>query len=601
MPVDKFIKTYKDRIDSFNQSLSKIKSNLIWISILRFVFFILAIVVFIKLIKSFSWLMLVCFVGMISVFIFHVIFYIKRTEILNHIKNLVQINNNEIKALQNDYSSFSTGKEFIDREHYYSYDLDLFGEGSIYQYLNRTVTLVGADLLAKRLTNTNDARRELILSHQEAITEIAKKIDWRQNFMATGYIFKATNDDNKNIDKWLDKPIYFIKRAVYKILVVFLPVITLTFLALLMAGVSHYSWFILFALSQLFFASVLLRRTSREQSMVSEELRILKIYSRLIRHIENENFNSMIFSDLQNALKVDQTNAQKALKKLIKIIDAFDTRLNIFMGIILNATLMWDLLSIMRLERWKLKYGQNIKKWIDVIAEFDFYISAGTFYYNNPGYAFPKIIEDKVLIAEELGHPLIPLKKRVNNDFTVEKPSEIEIITGANMAGKSTFLRTVGVNLILALNGFPVCAKNFEFRVMEIFSGMRTADSLKENESYFYAELKRLKYIVDKLNDGKLTFLLLDEILKGTNSVDKAKGSWKFVENLIKLKATGIIATHDLSLCEMEKEYPENIENKCFEVDIDHNKINFDYKLRPGITKNMNASLLMQQMGIFSN
>ncbi len=601
MQVDKIIKIYKNRTERFNQSLSKIKNNLIWVSILRFVFFILTVVVFIKLIKSFSWLMLIYFIGMISIFIFHVIFYIKRTEVLNHIKNLVQINNNEIIALQNDYSSFNTGKEFIDREHSYSYDLDLFGKGSIYQYLNRTVTLVGADLLAKRLTKTNDTKRELILNRQEAITEIAKKIDWRQNFMATGYTFKATKDDNKNIDKWLDKPIFFIKKSVYKILVVFLPVITLAFLALLIAGVSHYSWFILLALSQLFFASVLLRRTNREQRMVSEEVRILKIYSRLIRHIEKERFNSVVFSDLQNALKVDQTNAQKALKKLIKIIDAFDTRLNIFLGIILNGILMWDLLSIMRLERWKLKYGGNIKKWIDVIAEFDFYISAGTFYYNNPGYVFPSITEDKVLLAKELGHPLIPLKKRVNNDFKVEKTGEIDIITGANMAGKSTFLRTVGVNLILALNGFPVCAKKFEFRVMELFSGMRTADSLKENESYFYAELKRLKYIIDKIKDGKLTFLLLDEILKGTNSVDKAKGSWKFVENLIKLNATGIIATHDLSLCEMENGYPENIENKCFEVDINHNKINFDYKLRPGITKNMNASLLMQQMGIFSN
>jgi len=200
-----------------------------------------------------------------------------------------------------------------------------------------------------------------------------------------------------------------------------------------------------------------------------------------------------------------------------------------------------------------------------------------------------------------LGHPLIFKEKRVNTNFEVQKAGEIDIITGANMAGKSTFLRTVGVNLILALNGFPVCASKFQFQLLEIYTGMRTADSLKENESYFYAELKRLKRIIEKLKQGKLTFLLLDEILKGTNSVDKAKGSRKFVDNLIKLKATGIVATHDLSLCEMEKEYPDNIENKCFEVEIDHNKIEFDYKLRSGITKNMNASLLMQQMGIFSN
>ena len=302
---------------------------------------------------------------------------------------------------------------------------------------------------------------------------------------------------------------------------------------------------------------------------------------------------------MQNDLQTGSVNAELAFKKLIRIIDAFDTRLNILIGVILNATLMWDLYSVMRLERWKQKYGANVKQWVKVIAKFDVYCSMANFSYNNQEFTYPKISNEIVINAEELGHPLIPQSQRVNNDFTINRLGEIDIITGANMAGKSTFLRTVGVNFILALNGMPVCAMSFKFKIMDLFSGMRTADSLKENESYFYAELKRLKYIIDKLKQEQPTLILLDEILKGTNSVDKAKGSWKFIEHLIALKATGIVATHDLTLCEIEKEHPENIKNKCFEVDIDGQKISFDYKLKSGVTQNMNATILMKQMGIF--
>ena len=260
---------------------------------------------------------------------------------------------------------------------------------------------------------------------------------------------------------------------------------------------------------------------------------------------------------------------------------------------------MWDLYSVMRLERWKVKYGHNVKVWVKIIAELDVYCSLSNYAYNNPDYVYPKISETIILRSSDLGHPLIPANKRVNNDFEINKLGKIDIVTGANMAGKSTFLRTVGINILLALNGMPVCAKSYTFKIIDLFSGMRTADSLKENESYFYAELKRLKYIIEKLQNGKPTLILLDEILKGTNSVDKAKGSWQFVEHLIALNATGIVATHDLTLCEIENNYPENISNKCFEVDIDGQSISFDYKLKMGVTKNMNASILMNQMGLF--
>ncbi len=592
-------KNYNERIHTFLKEEVKICKRLTILSFLRFFSFIIAIALFVLLFKEITLLKFSGGIAFLVLFIIFVVRYFKQTDLLNHYKNLIKINSEEKEVINNNYSFFNDGADYINRDHPYSYDLDVFGKGSLFQYLNRTFTIVGRDLLANRLLNL-DLNKQDVENRHEAVQELTPEIEWRQNVMATGYSTPISVDDNKKIQYWIDKPVYFINKIFYKVLLIFLPTITITFLFLLIFGISHYSWFALFALAQLFIASFLIRKTNKEQRVVSEGLRTLKKYSKILKFIEEKRFDSKLLNNLKTEIKTEDESAGNAFKKLIKIIDAFDTRLNIFLGVILNATLMWDLYSMIRLELWKRKYGSNLKKWIKVIAELDLFCSIANFKYNNPDFIFPEISDKTIFRSSELGHPLIPYKNRVNNDFNLNKSGEIVIITGANMAGKSTFLRTIGVNLILAMNGMPVCASDFKFRLTEIFSGMRTADSLKENESYFYAELKRLKHIIEKLKQKKLSFILLDEILKGTNSVDKAKGSWKFVEHLTELKATGVIATHDLTLCDLETKYPENIINKCFEVQIDKNKIKFDYKLHSGVTQNMNASLLMQQMGIFS-
>ena len=599
MKIVEIEKIYQERILTFSAEETRIRKRLTILSILRFFSFVSAIVLAVLLINGIHLFKIIGSIFFFTLFILFVIYYFKQTSLLNHYKNLIKINYEEKEALNNNFSFFNEGSDYINREHPYSYDLDIFGQGSLFQYLNRTFTIVGRNLLAERLLNL-DFNKNDIDDRQEAIRELSPEINWRQNVMATAYASPVSADDNKKIEGWLDKPIYFLNRTFYKILLVVLPSVTITFLFLLLLGISHYSWFTLFAIIQLLVSGLLLKKTNKEQRMVSEGLRVLKNYSKVLQLIEEKSFNSILLNKFKSDIKTKNESAGKAFSKLIKVIDAFDTRLNLFMGAVLNATLMWDLYSMIRLELWKRKYGSNVKKWLRVMAEFDVLCSMANFSYNNPDYNFPFVSNNTILESYELGHPLIPSKGRINNDFIIKKSGEMIIVTGANMAGKSTFLRTIGVNLIIAMNGMPVCAKEFKFRITDIFSGMRTADSLKENESYFYAELKRLKHIVEKLKEGTSSFILLDEILKGTNSIDKAKGSWKFVEHLIELKATGVIATHDLSLCDLEAKYPDKIINKCFEVQIDKNKIKFDYKLHSGVTQNMNASLLMQQMGIFS-
>ena len=226
-------------------------------------------------------------------------------------------------------------------------------------------------------------------------------------------------------------------------------------------------------------------------------------------------------------------------------------------------------------------------------------ICFGNFSYNNSNYTFPEISDAEFYLSiKEGGHPLLYKDQRINNDFSVTDLKKITIVTGANMAGKSTFLRTIGVNMVLGMTGSPVCAEKFVFSPIEIFTSVRTNDSLHKNESYFYAELMRLKKITDTLKSGKKLFIILDEMLKGTNSKDKHIGSYALIEQLIKLNASGLAATHDIQLGKLAEKYPNNISNKRFEVEIINDELVFDYKLKDGISQNLNASFLMKKYGI---
>jgi len=326
---------------------------------------------------------------------------------------------------------------------------------------------------------------------------------------------------------------------------------------------------------------------------------LLNKYSDLLKILERQTFSSDYLKNILSEIHHNNESPSKVLKKLAKISSAFDNRLNMLIGILLNVFFLWDLLQTIRLNQWKKKYGKLLPKWFEIISEFDALISLANFHYNHPENKFPTISEKEFFIdAQELGHPMILKPHRIDNDIKFNAWKNFVIITGANMAGKSTFLRTLGVNLILASTGTSVCAKHFEWSPVDVFTSLRTKDSLDKNESYFFAELKRLKIIIDRLNNNQPLFIILDEILKGTNSKDKQSGSMQLIEQLIGLNASGIIATHDLILGELIKTYPENIINKCFEVEIVNDKLVFDYKLKDGISQNMNATFLMKKMGI---
>ena len=326
-----------------------------------------------------------------------------------------------------------------------------------------------------------------------------------------------------------------------------------------------------------------------------------KQYHQLLLQIEKEEFISDILKEKQEQIKTENKKASAIFNDFSKTLDAFDQRNNIIFGIFGNAFALWDIKQSYKIELWIEKYHNQVEKWFEVIAFFDAQNSLANYVFNHPKHSFPKITNnnDFTIKAKQLGHPLLNKEKRIDNDFTIDS-KEFFIITGANMAGKSTFLRTVSLSIVMANIGLPVCAKSFVYKPIHLITSMRTSDSLTDDESYFFSELKRLKFIVDAINPKTATkqyFIILDEILKGTNSKDKAIGSRKFVEKLVKSNSTGIIATHDLSLCEITNELPQ-VKNYYFDAEIINDELHFDYTFKDGICQNMNASFLLKKMEI---
>lgn len=288
------------------------------------------------------------------------------------------------------------------------------------------------------------------------------------------------------------------------------------------------------------------------------------------------------------------------LRRLRRLMDNLNQRNNALVFLLLNGFLLWDFRQLAALDGWLRRYGREVAGWFGALAGFDALASLGAFAYNHPGYVYPEAVgsDRPVYEAEALGHPLIDPARCVCNPVQLPARPSFLIVTGANMAGKSTYLRAVGVNFVLAMLGAPVCAASMTFTPCTLFTGLHTTDSLAGNESYFFAELKRLRQVVLRQRAGEKCMVILDEILKGTNSVDKQTGSLALVRQLVSLGTVGAAATHDLVLGSLAEEFPGVVRAVCFESEIVDDALHFDYRLRPGVARHMNACFLMEQMDI---
>ncbi len=533
---------------------------------------------------------------LLGIFLFLIKKFIQTEKELSYNQKLLQINQDEISALNRDFSPFDPGNEFTDPHHDYSYDLDLYGPVSFFQFLNRTVTTRGKKHLSSLLNQSHRTVDE-ITEKQSAIQELAQGLSWRQHFLAIG----KESEDQKNqiqIEESMSSRLILKHTEVTKYLPLIFPFVILVFAGLNISGIVSWQIYWIAILMQWIIYRFYRKTIAKFQEQFESQVKILSRFAEMLRQIETMPFKDDYLAAFKVRLIHKGKTASTITAELQKILNQFDYRQNFILAIILNLIFLWDIRCIFRMYNWQQNFAGDLPQWFGVMAEMDALISLANMNYNHQEWVTPKVSGSGFHFkAETMGHPLIDETRCIKNSFQITGEEQIVIITGANMAGKSTFLRTTGINLILASNGCKVCASGFEFSPVRVYTNMRTSDNLMNDESYFYAELLRLQSMLNLIRKGEPLFVIVDEMLKGTNSTDKLNGSKQLLHQLISLKTHGIIATHDLGLTESAQIYPE-IKNQCFEVQLHNDELNFDYKLTEGVTRTMNATFLMKKMGI---
>ena len=581
---------YTQRIKRFNEEIEALNQKLFLFSGLRLFVFLGTIVAAYFTSVNAKYVIGVLCAG-IPLFLFLVSKYSNLRLQKDKLNELRSQNSVELQVLKRDYSKLPNGKEYAEDIHFFSQDIDLFGEGSFYQVSNRTKLAEGSALLAniyKENTIVN------IIEKQEAVAEIGKKVDWRQEFSAMAAL-TITETSTQSIAKWLKDYKPFLPKAMSYIPVLFsllsITIFTVYFLDLLPESVLIF-WLV--------FGMIIVGLFSKKVTSLGHKATKMKStfdqYNQLLEMIEKTNFTSDLLKRQKSNILSNGENNSKVLKKFASLLNNLDRNNNLLYLIFANGFFLRSLTDSLAIEKWIGNHGKSVETWFDTIAFFDAYNSLGNFAFNHPKFTYPQITDDEVILkSKNAGHPLLDSSKSILNDITIQD-GQFFIITGANMAGKSTFLRTVSLQIMMANVGLPVCSESVVYSPIKLITSMRTTDSLTDDESYFFSELKRLRYIIDEIQTDRY-FIVLDEILKGTNSTDKALGSRKFVERLVKSESTGIIATHDLSLCEVADEHPA-VKNHYFDAEIIDDELHFDYTFKEGICQNMNASFLLKKMQI---
>jgi len=581
---------YSSHIKEFQLQLKKLKKQLFASSMLRLVIFLLFAFLIYFYSSTTSLVLLFVFLGIAS-FLFLVSRHSDLQQEKEKLKQLIELNETEIRVLNRDFHHLPNGEEFVNPQHEFSQDIDLFGSRSFFQYLNRTALASGKQKLADLLSSNNI---QYIQEKQKSIQDLAEKVNFRQEFTAIAKMAKV-KIKAPIILQWFKNYEAFVP-SVYKWLPKAFSVVSLLlFIALALDYIPWFylgAWFIVGWIIIGRFA----KKVNELSGYVSEIQSTFQQYHLLLGLIEDTNFQAEFNKDQQTKIQIKHKKASTLVKEFSKIIDGLERKNFMIFGQVISGFMLWDLWKAYEIEQWIEKYAHRTENWFDAIDYFDAYNSLGGFAFNHQNYTYPKIKQNVIVLkTTQAVHPLIHPKDAITNDYQIDQ-QEFFIITGANMAGKSTFLRTVSLQLVMGNVGLPVCAKTCEYSPIKLITSMRTVDSLADEASYFFSELTRLKFIVDEIKTDRY-FIILDEILKGTNSTDKAIGSRKFVEKLVGSHSTGIIATHDLSLCEVANELPQ-VKNHYFDAEIINNELHFDYRFKNGICQNMNASFLLKKMEI---
>ena len=568
---------YQKQIDHYTARLKQIKKRRNLITLAKLLTFGYMIFLIYLLINHSTQPLLLLGIGAILVFIFLTLWDSQIIYRQHLIEELLRINTLESDYLAGNFSALDQGERFNDPAHPYAHDLDLFGEDSLFQHLNRTVTFSGTQKLVSWLLSLSKDP-EVIHSRQQAAEELCAEPEWCQHFRAAGALHPTQALDAVILKSGPTESPFFSKHSTVRLILWIANTIVIVSWAVTSFTPLPFSISLVLSLLQLSALALYIKKINAYHQRLNLFLKTISNYLPLVRLIHDQSFRSPYLQKIRHSLFTPESNSLQALTQLHRIQNSLDQRGNIVIAFILNGLYLKDFHTLLRLDHWRKKYGPDIETWTDVLSEADALISMANYRFNHPAYCLPVICQDRLLDTEEIGHPLLKSERNVTNDFSIRSLHQIAIVTGANMAGKSTFLRTIGVNLL--------------------FTSMRTTDSLSKDTSYFHAELLRLQQLVNIAQQEDKVFIILDEMLKGTNSVDKLNGSLAFLKRILSYPISGLVATHDLALGELADDFPEHFFNVCFEIVHSGSQITYDYKLHPGISSNMNASILLKQMGL---
>jgi hypothetical protein len=592
------VEFYTERIARLEEEHDRLNNRLRALSRQRLVFFLAAVTC--GVLGAYIWSP---FAGGVLVLIYFFVMVVRRYTATSTeatiVGNILQLNRDELAFMQGDKSLFPQGDIQLAADHIYAIDLDIFGKGSLFQSIDRTGTWEGKGLVIDSLLATPKNISE-IERRKEAITELAKEVEWRQRFQVIGRMAGETPNDMPSLRQWASQPDFFVGRRSW------------IWIARVMSAVSAgvIVWMIIIGQFYFFILALLLAVNSTIRGLFDKPIGMyFSSFGNKTKLFEK-------FSDLFQLVsrhKVATPLAQQHFDKVHEAADAFlqlsqlsnraEQRRNGLIGPIMNGLFLFDIWNVHAIEGWRLKYRDRIDSWIVALANIDMLNSLANYRFNHPAFV-DATVEARAasggsfLKAKALGHPLLPFDESVKNDYELGLTSKAHIVTGSNMAGKSTFIRTVGLNIVLALNGLPVCASEFSCTVMSIASCIRITDSLEEHASYFRAELMRLERVIGLLKTGEPYVVLLDEILRGTNSDDKRMGTLAFFKKLKEYNCLAILATHDLVIGKLEEQFPEHYANYCFESELRGGELRFDYKLRRGVSASTNATYLMRSLGL---
>ena len=572
---------YKEKLETATQLYKQYYQQYNAIAFARLIDLLFAIVIGYKAINESSWLWGFLAAVMIVLF-FLLIGKHKQIAVKRRIaKAKIAINEREIAFIEQGIYPADNGKDFETAQHPYAYDLDILGEKSLYHYLNRTHTYLGRKRLAQRLLYPDTTT---IHTHQEAIKALTPQLAWRQTFMAHAEQIDDSPSFYDRLQQWAAAP----TTPMGKFMRVFTVISPIVFTLSAIIGYI-YDYEVLKSIAKLLLTINLsvfffyISKINKEKLGFEHTYAMLYAFKECIAQVEDH------FPE-----KNERANAHIA--QLSRLLDDLDNVSNILVSIPLNIFSFYHLHRYRALLQWKQTYGTHIAQWLETVASTEVLCSFANFAYNNPHFVYPTFNNQYRISFEDVGHPLIAENERITNNITLDEAHFI-ILTGSNMSGKSTFLRTLGVNMLLAQVGLPVCAREAAIHPLPLLVSMRLSDSLSDGKSYFFAEINRIEQIMTALKRERC-MVLLDEILRGTNSEDKQYGTIKIIERLLSLKAIGIVATHDIEVCKTADRYPQQLQNKCFESYIHEGELSFDYKLREGICQNKNATFLMEKLGI---